>query len=268
MTGNKYACTFRMGLQEAMEYRFDFVMTLISMVFPVITSVCLWTAVNEGSGNIADTGYTYPQLLLYTILAALMSKLITGGFEAEINEDIKMGGLNKYLVKPVSYMKYRYCAFMGNRLPGLLLFLILTAGCMVYFYAAYGLETDGIFTILFLLSLFFAVSLRFLLLFCVAMWSFWFADASGMFGTINVVIWVISGGIFPVTIFGDVIAGISRILPFQYLTQFSVDTISGRLTAGEIQEGLGVQCVGMAVLWILAGILWRRGLKVYAAVGG
>ena len=139
MTGNKYACTFRMGLQEAMEYRFDFVMTLISMVFPVITSVCLWTAVNEGSGNIADTGYTYPQLLLYTILAALMSKLITGGFEAEINEDIKMGGLNKYLVKPVSYMKYRYCAFMGNRLPGLLLFLILTAGCMVYFYAAYGL---------------------------------------------------------------------------------------------------------------------------------
>ncbi len=118
MTGNKYACTFRMGIQEAMEYRFDFVMTLISMVFPVITSVCLWTAVNEGSGNIADTGYTYPQLLLYTILAALMSKLITGGFEAEINEDIKMGGLNKYLVKPVSYMKYRYCALMGNRLPG------------------------------------------------------------------------------------------------------------------------------------------------------
>ena len=100
------------------------------------------------------------------------------------------------------------------------------------------------------------------------MWSFWFADASGMFGTINVVIWVISGGIFPVTIFGDVIAGISRILPFQYLTQFSVDTISGRLTAGEILEGLGVQCVWIAVLWVLAGILWRRGLKVYAAVGG
>lgn len=47
MTGNKYTCTFRMGLQEAMEYRFDFVMTLISMVFPVITSVCLWTAVNR-----------------------------------------------------------------------------------------------------------------------------------------------------------------------------------------------------------------------------
>ena len=70
------------------------------------------------------------------------------------------------------------------------------------------------------------------------------------------------------TIFGDVIARISRILPFQYLTQFSVDTISGRLTAGEILEGLGVQCVWIAVLWVLAGILWRRGLKVYAAVGG
>lgn len=140
-----------MGLQEAMEYRFDFVMTLISMIFPVITSVCLWTAVNESTNSIETTGYTYPQLLLYTILAALMSKLITTGFENEINEDIKMGGLNKYLVKPISYIRYRYYAFMGNKFPSMILFLILTALSMIYFSIMYGISTDIITVILFLI---------------------------------------------------------------------------------------------------------------------
>lgn len=268
MIGNKYRCTFRMGLQEAMEYRFDFVMTLISMIFPVITSVCLWTAVNESTNSIETTGYTYPQLLLYTILAALMSKLITTGFENEINEDIKMGGLNKYLVKPISYIRYRYYAFMGNKFPSMILFLILTALSMIYFSIMYGISTDIITVILFLITLVLAISLRFLILFCVAMWSFWFADASGMFGTIRVVIWVISGGIFPVTIFGTVIEKISKILPFQYLTQFSVDTISGRLLFGEIIQGLGIQCMWLFILGMLATYLWNRGLKNYVAVGG
>lgn len=268
MIGSKYKCTFRMGLQAAMEYRFDFVMTLISMIFPVITSICLWRAVNENTNSVLATGYTYPQLLLYTILAALMSKLITTGFENEINEDIKMGGLNKYLVKPISYIQYRFYAFMGNKFPGMLLFLILTAMSMGYFSVVHKIETDVVTVVFFLITLLLAITLRFLIFFCVAMWSFWFADASGMFGTIRVVIWVISGGIFPVTIFGTVIERVSRILPFQYLTQFSVDTISGRLSLGDMLQGVGVQCVWLLILWGLATALWNRGLKSYVAVGG
>lgn len=251
-----------------MEYRFDFVMTLVGMVFPVITSVSLWTAVNANNGNIEQTGYTYPQLLMYTILAALLSKLAVTGFEKEINEDIKMGGLNKYLVKPVSYLRYRYCAFMGSKLPGVALFLILTAAVLVWFRVFWGISTDAVTVLLFLLTLLLAVTLRFLIFFCVAMWSFWFADASGLFGTINVVIWVVSGGIFPVSIFGPVMQGVSRVLPFQYLTQFSVDTICGRLTRAGILQGLCVQAVWLAVLALLASVLWRRGLKNYVAVGG
>lgn len=268
MMGKAYKSIFRMGLQEAMEYRFDFIMTLISMIFPVVTSICLWMAVNQNTDTISTTGYTYPQLLLYTILAALMSKLITSGFENEINEDIKMGGLNKYLVKPISYMKYRYYAFMGNKLPSLILFLILTVLSIAYFSIRYGLSTDVITFFLFLLTLLLAISLRFLLFFCVAMWSFWFAEASGMFGTIRVVIWVISGGIFPLSIFGTSIESISKILPFQYLTQFSVDTISGRLLLAEIIQGLGIQCFWLLILGIVANALWNKGLKNYVAIGG
>ena len=268
MRGNKYGCTFRMGVQQAMEYRFDFVMTLASMVFPVVTSVCLWTAVNQNSGGAEQIGYTYPQLLLYTILAALLSKLVTTGFENEINEDIKMGGLNKYLVKPVGYLPYRYWSFLGSKAPGVALFLALTAAVLAYFSAVYGIGVRVVTVLLFLVSLLFAVTLRFLLFFCVAMWSFWFADASGMFGTVRVVIWVVSGGNFPVGIFGPAAETVSRVLPFQYLTQFSVDLICGRLAPAETARGLAVQCVWMALLGALAALLWKRGLKNYVAVGG
>lgn len=257
-----------MGLQEAMEYRVDFVMTLASLVFPVVTSVYIWVTVNQDSANLAKTGYSYPQLLMYTILAALLSKLMASGFESDINEDIKMGGLNKYLVKPISYMKYRFFAFWGNKLPGLILFLVLTAACLCYFTAVYHVTVRLSSVFLFLVALSLAVVLRFFLFFCVAMWSFWFAEASGMFGSIQVIIWVISGGIFPVTIFGEAVTKISVLLPFSYLTQFCIDIINGRLDTRAIGQGLAMQGCWILGFWMLACILWNKGLKNYVAVGG
>lgn len=107
----KYGTCFCMGIQKTVEYRFDFLLGYISAVFPIIIQVSMWTAIYHSSKNEMLYGYSYQQMILYTFFVGVVGKFLSTGFEYEINEDIKNGGLNKYIVKPVNYCVYRCSCF-------------------------------------------------------------------------------------------------------------------------------------------------------------
>ena len=105
-----------MGAQQAMAYRADFFLGLASCIFPIIMQVYLWTALYK-AGAASTNGYSYNQMILYTLLAGMTSRLVATGFENEIARDIKDGGLNKYLVRPVPYAGYMLPGFWAARPP-------------------------------------------------------------------------------------------------------------------------------------------------------
>ena len=90
-----------------------------------------------------------------------------------------------------------------------------------------------------------ALTLNFFIFYCVALLSFWLTDVNLMFGTISVVLVVVSGGIFPMDIFGEKLAFLIGLLPFSYTTQFPVNIINGKLTL--MQAGGGFLC---QIFWI------------------
>ena len=47
---NKYAAGFFMGLKEEMQYRADYLTNLISVVFPLMIQLSLWT-IRKAGGN-------------------------------------------------------------------------------------------------------------------------------------------------------------------------------------------------------------------------
>lgn len=265
---NKYRCAFVLSLESALEYRGDFLLGLISVAFPIIIQTYLWTAIYQSPEATVSNGYTYPQMILYTLLAGLISKLVSSGFEYEINQDIKNGGLNKFIVRPVDYLKYRFFAFLGEKAPASAVLLVLSAAMLTG--ASFILQTTIAWSriLLFLPALLFALLLNFLLFFCIAMLGFWFTEIAKLFGAISITLLVISGGVFPLDIFGDAVALITALLPFKYTTQFPVDLISGKLTAPAMLTGFLSQLFWLIVLFGLSSLLWKKGLKRYVAVGG
>ena len=97
-----------------MEFRFDFFMNLLSTVFPIIMQVFIWVSVYSGSGGDAMYGYTFPQMIMYVVVAGAVSKFTNTGVEYMVNEDIHGGGIAKYLVRPVNYIGFRLCDIVGN----------------------------------------------------------------------------------------------------------------------------------------------------------
>ena len=59
-----------------------------------------------------------------------------------------------------------------------------------------------------------------------------------------------------------------NLLPFGYTAQFPVNIINGRFGWGRIGVGIAFQIGWIFFFACLGNIMWRRGLKRYAAVGG
>lgn len=158
---NPYRCTFQMGMEKALEYRVNFVLSLLSAVFPIVIQTFLWNYLYGNSDAAAMTGYSYSQIMVYTLLASMVSHLVYTGFEYQVNEDIKNGGLNKYLVKPVNYRSYQFFSFLGEKAPQLLILLAVAAALLIFSVAVLGLMLSFPRVLAFLVSLVLALVLNF-----------------------------------------------------------------------------------------------------------
>lgn len=262
-----YCYVFGMGMQKAMAYRADFFLSIVSCIFPILMQVYLWTALYAAGA--ADTnGYTYEQMILYTLLAGVTSRIVATGFENDVARDIKDGGLNKYLVKPMNYGAYCFAQFAGGKAAAAGFLLAAAAAVLGGAALTLGVPFAPVRLALYALSLVLALVLNFAIFFTIALLSFWLTEISQLFGTISIVIMVVSGGVFPLDIFGPAAAAAAAVLPFGYTTQFCVNIVNGRLTMNEIGLGFAVQLLWIAVFAAAHTVLWRRGAKRYTAVGG
>ena len=64
-----YRCVYQMGVETALEYRANMVLTLLSTIFPIIIQTFLWNYL-YGNGDAGEmTGYSYTEIIVYTLLA-------------------------------------------------------------------------------------------------------------------------------------------------------------------------------------------------------
>ena len=264
----KYTACFMMGIQKAVEYRVDFLSGYFSAVFPIIIQASMWTAIYGASGSGLLYGYSYQQMILYTFFVGVTAKFLSTGFEYEMNDDIKSGGLNKYIVKPVNYCAYRGACFLGERFSVSVVFLGVLAALSLLFKAMGYFEVSVGKIVLFLTALFLALLLNFALYFCIGISGLWLTEISRLFPALTIIILVISGGIFPLDILGENINKIIFFLPFRYLLQFPVDIITGKELTTSLTAAFLVQLFWVAFLNIIAQLLWKKGLNQYTAIGG
>lgn len=265
---HKYSQSFLIGIQNAMEYRANFMLSMVSAVFPIFIQYFLWTSIYGGDKTQVINGYTYYQIIAYTILASVISRLIRTGFEYEINDDIKNGGLNKYLVKPVDYFSYRLTCFLGQKFVQTLFLLAIIVGVMLFLIIQFEWVLTLHRIILFCLTILLAFVLNFMIFFSVAMIGFWLFEIGFLFEAFRIVIIMLSGGIFPLDIFGEKASLILRFLPFRYTINFPVELLNGRLSAGAEYQGLILQIVWVLAFAAIAKLLWAAGNRRYVAVGG
>ena len=264
---SSYRCVFMMGVEQALEYRVSFFLSMLSAVFPIIIQTTMWNYLYGHSDAAAIFGYQHGEILLYTLLATIVSQTVGTGFEGEMNSDIKMGGLNRYLIRPIGYKGYQFFRFLGQKVPGMMVVAPVMAVIIgLAFWQGMPVSAGRI--LMFLVSMELALLLNFSIFYCIGLLGFWLTDVDKLFGTISIVLTVVSGGVFPLDIFGGMVETLVNLLPFGYTVQFPVNIINGRFGWGRIGTGVAFQIGWIFFFVCLGDIMWRHGVKRYAAVGG
>lgn len=264
----KYMRVFLLGIQSSMEYRVNFILSLLSTVFPILIQFFLWSAIFENAGSERVYGYTFAQMLLYVVLAGIVSKFVSTGFEYEVTEDIKLGGLNRFIVQPISYFFFRIIKFIGEKIANLIIMAVIIGGVLFAFSFTLELRFEVFKGVYFTVALLGALALNFLIFFCLSTAAFKMAEISHLYEIVRILIIIISGGIFPLDIFGSKILSILSFTPFSYLAYYPINILNGRLGQDEILRGAVIQLIWIAIFALLCLFMWKRGMKKYVAVGG
>lgn len=264
----KYFKVLKISIQNEMEYRVSFILSLASCFFPVLIQYFLWSAVYASSTKKVIFGFSYEQMLAYTILASIISKLVLTGIENEVSTDIKNGGFSKFLIQPINYFLYRVHSFIGKKFLQSIILLAVVFGVLVMLRVSTGFSVDLPRIIVFILSLCFAFAMNFFISLTLSTVAFWTTEVWAIFTTFGLLANIASGGIFPIDVFGQKLQEFLSFLPFIYTVYYPVNILTGRIALNEVYQGFVIQAVWIAVFAFLSSLLWRYGLKKYIAVGG
>ncbi len=113
-----------------------------------------------------------------------------------------------------------------------------------------------------------AAALRFLFTYTLALLAFWTQQADGAVGFASVMIALLGGSAIPLSLFPDRMQKVITILPFQSMLGFPANIAAGMNNSSKIAGGYAVQVTWLCVFIGIAVIVWRRGIRRYAATGG
>lgn len=253
-------------LKESSAYRMNHLMSILVIVLPLVFTLLLWNAIFGEIDNIA--GYTKVKIITYYIFCALIIDLTYAGVNYEIAEDIRKGTLSHHLIKPLSYFGHSFAIKVGSNIPYFVISFIMVFLYTTLVVKVFYLQTNFLLVLIFIIALSFAFVLSFMVTFILSLLSFWLEEVSSVQSLSDIITYISSGALLPLSFFPPQIQKIFTFLPFKYLLNFPIEIYLGNLCFNKISHGLIVQIFWIAIFYIIQLLIWRLGLKRYQSYGG
>ena len=266
----KYWHVIDIGLQNTLVYRVNFLFRSVFGLIPLMATIYLWKAVyasRESSREIA--GYTFAGMVSYYLLVTLVDMLTAVNEDDwQIAADIKDGNVSQFLLKPIDYLSYRLCLFVAGRLIYTLVASV-PIGLFIFFQRQYFVwpEDASVFGG-FVLATILTGLLQFLMSFTMALLAFWVLEVSTFIFILFALEYIAGGHLFPLDILPLALTQVLAFTPFPYQLFFPVSVYLNRTSGAALWQGILIQIFWVAAFYILARVVWSRGIKKYTAVGG
>ncbi len=266
----KYWNVLSIGIQNTLVYRVNFLVRACFGLIPLSATLFLWDTIysaKEPGGNVA--GYLLSQMVSYYLIVTIVDSLTAVTEDDwQIAADIKDGNISQFLIKPIDYMSYRLSLFFSGRLVYTIAAL---APIMLFIYlnrAHFVLPPDLFTWALFLLSTLMAGLLQFFISYTMALLAFWVTEVSTFIFILFAFEHIAGGHLFPLDILPEPVVVALKFSPFPYELFFPVSIYLGRATGAELVLGFAMQAAWVGISYLLARLVWRRGIMRYTASGG
>ncbi len=250
-------------LKTIVEFRIRVILSIVSFVFPLVM-MAAWLAVLGGSGTSAGLGKN--GIVSYYLAATLIYQLTSAWVVSKWDDDVRTGSLSIKLVKPIGPLHYLLAAQISYKLFSLALLapiagVVMAVGIARFSAGVGALSLTASAVILGFVDNFF-MNVAF------AMLAFWTTRASSLFAVWSGLGQLLSGFVVPLPLMPKPFATISRLLPFWGTLGLPVEILTGNLAPPDVVRGLSLTAGWAAAFAAICLLLWKRGLRMYDAVGG
>jgi len=269
MAVRAYMAIFRVGISAALMYRANFLFTAgLTLLVGIGVQSFLWTAVYNGQSSRSIAGIPFEQMLLYVVCATLSLSLTRSGrIERMVAEEIRLGELSRYLLKPVGHAGYAIAMAAAERMVTLPVVLGLAAVAISIVLPVQLREVvEMLLAALPLLLL--GMLVNFLLGLGISYLAFWMDEVWTLHVVKDISLWFLSGQLLPLSLLPSAAAQVSALLPFQHLAYTPAGIMAGLIPVSALPGLLVHALLWCGILSCAVALLWRAGIHRYGAYGG
>lgn len=246
-----------------LQHRGFFYLVAFSWMIPLLVYLFVWSAAaGEGSAG----GLGRDELVGYYIVLILVNQLTFSTNNWTVGDGIRYGRLNFLLVRPLSPFYDALASEAAVKVVFTTFALPLVALLAVILRPSLPLTWGNV--LAFVPALVLAWALRFLWGYWLALLSFWSSRADALLSLQESLIFILGGQVAPVALLPDGLQALALWLPFRAMLSLPVEILAGQLDAAQIAAGLACQVAWLLLAAALCLVLWRAGVRRYAAVGG
>jgi ABC-2 type transport system permease protein len=264
----KYWSIFRISLIQEFAYRLNFLFWRMRNIIQILIFFFLWDAVFSGrSGQLF--GYSRDQIFTYAFVLIVVRAIIFSVRSNDIAGQIANGELTNMLLKPINYFKYWMTRDLVYKLLNIF-FGIIEAGALIFILKPnIYFQSNPVYIVAFVASLLISIAIYFFILMITNFAPFWVPEIAwgAQFLVLVVITEFLSGSAFPIDIFPKAVYQILMVTPFPYLIFVPIKIYLGNFDYSLVMQSLMVGLIWCGILWKLATVVWKKGLKVYEGVG-
>jgi ABC-2 type transport system permease protein len=254
---------FRVGLVEIVAYRAEFLVWILTTNMPLV-QLAVWLAV-AADGPVGR--FDAHQFTAY-YLSVLTVRLLTSTWLVwQMSMEIRDGTLSSRLLRPI----HPLLAYAAQHLAGVpMRALVVSPIFAIMIYAAgdkLALHSPALVG-MFAASLLGAWLLIFFTMVLVGALAFFVDSAIAVFELWLAVHAIFSGYLIPLEMLPSWIGRAAAVLPFRFMLGYPVEILVGLLDPATALRQLAVQWGYVLLLFALAMMVWRAGVRRFAAFGG
>ncbi|HEV8535423.1 MAG TPA: ABC-2 family transporter protein [Candidatus Limnocylindria bacterium] len=259
-----YARLAAMVPKTVLAYRFNIVMSLISVLLQIYLLRVVWSAIYAERTDVQ--AFPLEQLLTYLTIANLQIWLVNPQPAWNVQQRVREGQIAVDIARPVPFPGQMVAQHVGETIG----VAPLVAAALPVAFIAGSLRPpasveSGVLYLVSLAVAFAVMSLMGLLLGFVA---FWTLETTGMMAIFRFANLFFAGGLVPLAFFPSPLRTVAEALPFQTQASIPVSLYLGRLEGADALRALALQLVWLALLGVLAVAVWRRAVSKIVVQGG
>lgn len=261
----KYLQIIKGTIAEYMEYRLNFILWRVRMVIQLLVVYFFWWAMFAHRDNFG--GYTATTMLTYITFTLIIRTVTMSSMVFELGNQIIHGTLSNQLIRPINIFAGLFARDAADKLLNVF-FLVFEIGLFVLlFQPPLMIQTNWIYLVFFLVTAILGALLFGLVGILIGFIGFWAADVWAPRFLFYVLLEFFTGILFPLDILSGPLGNLLQHLPFSYFIFVPLKIYLGQWDTQTILTSLTIGTLWLFILWWLVQVVWRKGLRLYTAVG-